>query len=356
MVTPKYGSATLSLHTTLKKRVNDYFENRQIDPTGNYKLYWKAAILLTSYIAIYIHLVFFPHIVWLAVIECLFLGLLTASIGFNVMHDASHGSFSKHPWVNRIAALTLDFMGASSLMWSTKHNVVHHAYTNIDGVDDDINAQPWLRLCQTQKRFMVHRYQHLYFWALYSLLYCFWIFFTDYKKYFSRKVGVVPIQGIKLKDHIQFWAFKALYPFVFILLPMYFWGVIPWLVGYMIFAAVAGFTLSIVFQLAHTVEETSFPEAVQPANRVEDEWALAQLKSTANFATHNKFITWWLGGLNFQIEHHLFPKVSHVHYPAISRILRQTCLDLGVPYIEHRRMHLAVASHVSYLRKMGRKG
>ena len=355
MVTPKYGSNTLSLHTTLKKRVNEYFENRNVNPTGNSKLYVKAAIFLLSYLGIYIHLIFFTPVVWIAVPECILLGLLTAFIGFNVMHDGAHGSFSKHPWVNRLASLSLDFLGASSFMWNVKHNVVHHAYTNIDGVDDDINARPFLRLCETQKRFRIHRYQHLYFWALYSLLYCFWIYFTDYKKYFSRKVGVVSLQKLQLKDHIAFWGFKALYPFVFILLPIYFCGVIPWLVGYAILAAVAGFTLSMVFQLAHTVEETSFPVAVQPANRVEDEWALSQLKSTANFATRNPFITWCLGGLNFQIEHHLFPKISHVHYPAIGRIIRQTCQELGVPYIEHRRMYLAVASHVSYLRRMGKR-
>jgi linoleoyl-CoA desaturase len=117
---------------------------------------------------------------------------------------------------------------------------------------------------------------------------------------------------------------------------------------------VAGFTLSIVFQLAHTVEETEFPKPFLATGRVEDEWALSQLKTTANFATRNRFITWCLGGLNFQIEHHLFPKVSHVHYPAIGRIIRQTCKDLGVPYIEHRLMRYAVASHVAHLRKMGR--
>lgn len=351
MATPKYGAP--SLHATLKKRVNEYFEHQDVKPTGNYKLYLKCAVLLTSYAGLYIHLVFFTPAAWWAICECVLLGLLTASIGFNVMHDGSHGSFSRHSWINRLAAMSLDFLGASSFMWSMKHNTVHHSYTNIDGVDDDINAQPFLRLCDTQKRFKIHRYQHLYFWALYAMLYFFWIFFTDYKKYFTRKVGSVPLKPLKLRDHIYFWAFKGIYPFVFILMPMYFCGVIPWLVGYLVLACVAGFSLSIVFQLAHTVEETHFPVAIQPANRVEDEWALSQLKTTANFATRNRFITWWLGGLNFQIEHHLFPKISHVHYPAIGRIIRQTCQDLGIPYIEHRRMSLAVVSHVSFLRRMG---
>lgn len=351
MNTPKFGAP--SLHTVLKKKVNEYFEQTKVKPTGNTRLYLKCAILLVGYAGLYTHLVFFTPPVAIALLECVLLGLLTAFIGFNVMHDGAHGSFSRRHWVNRLAARTLDFMGASSFMWNVKHNMVHHAFTNIDGVDDDIDARPFLRLCETQKRLKMHRYQHLYFWALYALLYFFWIFYTDYKKYFTRRVGSVPLKPIRLRDHLLFWGFKGIYPFLFILLPMYCCGVIPWLVGYLILACVAGFTLSIVFQLAHTVEETSFPVPIEQTGRVEDEWALSQLKTTANFATKNRFITWCFGGLNFQIEHHLFPKVSHVHYPAIGRIIRQTCLDLGVPYIEHRRMSLAVASHVAHLRKMG---
>jgi linoleoyl-CoA desaturase len=353
MATPKFAAPTLSLYSILKRNVNEYFQQKKISTAGNYKLYIKAAILFASYILVYTHLIFFtPH--WLpAIAECVLLGILTASIGFNIMHDGAHGSFSKYPWLNKLAAYSLDFLGASSFMWDMKHNVIHHAYTNIDGVDDDINARPFLRLCKTQKRYRIHRYQYIYFWFLYSLLYLFWVFFTDYKKYFLHRIGSVPLQKLKLKDHISFWGFKVLYLLLYIGLPVYFWGFLPWLTGFLIYAAVAGLLLSIVFQLAHTVEETSFPVPVQPVNKIEDEWALHQLKSTANFATKNKFITWWVGGLNFQVEHHLFPKISHIHYPVICKIVRQTCIALGVPYIEHRKMHSAIGSHISYLKKMG---
>jgi len=324
-----------------------------MSPAGNYKLYIKAGIFLISYVSIYIHLIFFTPDAFFAIIECILLGILTASIGFNVMHDGAHGSFSKYSWINKLAASSLDFLGASSFMWNMKHNVIHHAYTNIDGIDDDINARPFLRLCDTQKLYKIHRYQHIYFWLLYCFLYLFWVFFADYKKYFSHKIGNVPLQKLKLKDHIFFWGFKALYIFLFIGLPIYFCGFTPWLIGFLINAGVAGFLLSIVFQLAHTVDETSFPVPLQPFNKIEDEWALHQLKTTADFATKNKFISWWLGGLNFQVEHHLFPKISHIHYPVVSNIVRKTCAALGVPYLEHSKMHLAIASHISYLKKMG---
>ena len=353
MTTPKFSNSTLSIHTVLKKRINEYFQQKKISPSGNSALYIKAGILLSVYILIYLSLLLFSLPVWIAIIGCVLLGALTASIGFNVMHDGAHGSFSKHPWLNKLAASSLDMLGASSFMWNIKHNVIHHAYTNIDGVDDDINAQPFLRLCATQKRYKIYRYQYIYFWLLYTMLYLFWVFFTDYKKYFTSKIGSVPLPKLKLKDHISFWSFKLMYLFLFIALPIYLCGFIPWMVGFLICAAVAGFLLSIVFQLAHTVGETSFPVPTQPANKLEDEWALHQLKSTANFATKNKFITWWLGGLNYQIEHHLFPKISHIHYPAICKIVRQTCAESQWPYIEHNKVYLAVKSHISYLKKLG---
>ncbi|MEI8280411.1 MAG: acyl-CoA desaturase [Bacteroidota bacterium] len=353
MNAPKFAHTSSSIHHEFRKRINDYFSHKGIAHTGNAQLYIKAIILISSYVAVYIHLVFFTPIVWVAIPECMLMGILTAALGFNIMHDGAHGSFSKHKWLNRLAALSLDFLGASSFMWNTKHNVVHHAYTNIDGIDDDINARPFLRLCDTQKYYKVHKYQHLYFGFLYSLLYMFWVFFTDYKKYFTNHVGIMPVQKMKWSDHVIFWASKILHILVYIVVPIYFVGFAYWISGFLIYSCVAGFVLSIVFQLAHTVEETSFPQAVQPMNKIEDEWALHQLKTTANFATTNKFITWMVGGLNFQVEHHLFPKISHIHYPAISKIVRDTCKEMGVTYIEHPKMRQAVASHVMHLKRMG---
>jgi linoleoyl-CoA desaturase len=89
--------------------------------------------------------------------------------------------------------------------------------------------------------------------------------------------------------------------------------------------------------------------------KVEDEWAVHQLKTTANFATKSKFVSWFTGGLNFQIEHHLFPHISHIHYPAISEIVKDVCKEYNIHYIEYPKVRLAVASHVAHLREMGRK-
>ena len=180
---PKFSNTPRSFHSELKKRINEYFEQGGKSATGNYKLYIKAIVLVISFLAVYVHLIFFTPTPWLAIVECFVFGGLVAAIGFNVMHDGAHGSFSRYKWLNDLAALSVNFLGANNFMWKIKHNVIHHAYTNIDGVDDDIDARPMLRLCETQKYYKIHRYQHLYFWAAYSLLYLWWVFFTDYKKY-----------------------------------------------------------------------------------------------------------------------------------------------------------------------------
>jgi linoleoyl-CoA desaturase len=298
--------------------------------------------------------VFFTPNIFISIIECVLLGGVVAAIGFNIMHDGAHGSFSNSKAWNGIAAFTLNVLGGNSFMWNMKHNIIHHAYTNVDGVDDDIDIQPWLRMNEHQKKYKLHKYQHFYFWFLYSLLYILWIFVLDYVKYFQSKVGTIELKKMKLSDHFVFWGFKLINAFLFVGLPIYMLGFTSWLIGFLVFTCVAGFVLSIVFQLAHTVEHTSFPVANVESGRLDDEWAVHQIKTTANFATNSKLVSWLVGGLNFQIEHHLFPKISHVHYPAISKIIKQACQEYGIAYIEYPRVRYAVASHVAFLRQMGR--
>jgi linoleoyl-CoA desaturase len=352
--TPKFSSVSKSFHVELKKRITQYFKQTGQSSTGEGKIYAKAIILLSSFALLYVHLVFFtPATVW-AILESVVLGGVVAGIGFNIMHDGAHGSFSKHKVINHIAAFTLNILGGNSFMWDMKHNIIHHAYTNIDGVDDDIDIQPWMRMSSTQPKYKMHKYQHVYFWVLYSLLYVLWIFLLDYQKYFKKRIGIMPLKKMSTKDHIIFWGFKIINLFLFVALPIYTVGFTGWLIGFLTFSIVAGLTISVVFQLAHTVEHTHFPMPDEETGRLEDEWAIHQLKTTANFAPKSKLISWFVGGLNFQVEHHLFPKISHIHYPAISKIVKQACNEFGIPYIEYPKMRQAIASHVNFLKQMGR--
>ena len=354
-VTPKFKNVSgTNFHKELKKRVNNYFIENNKKSTGNFSLYFKAVLFWVLYVALYVHVVFFTPASWLALTECLLMGGLTAGIGFNVMHDGGHGSFSESPFWNRIAAFSVNGLGASAIMWNNKHNIIHHTYTNIAGVDDDIEIKPMLRMCESQKKYKIHRFQHIYVWLLYTQLLIIWVFATDYTKYFRQKVGSVPIKKMSTFDHFAFWTAKVGYYIMMIALPIYMVGFLPWLAGFAVLAMFAGLVLSIVFQLAHTVEETSFPVPAANTNDIENEWAIHQIETTANFATKNKLISWLVGGLNFQIEHHLFPKISHIHYPAISKIIKNTCAEFNVKYIEYRKMRHALVSHALYLRKMGR--
>ena len=354
MATPKFINSNNNFQQELKKRVNQYFEENNKSSTGNFSLFFKAIFFFASYLALYVHLVYFTPEAWLAVLECILMGGFTAAIGFNVMHDGGHGSFSKNKLVNKLAAFSVNFLGASHIMWKMKHNIIHHTYTNIDGVDDDIEIKPFLRMCSTQKRYKLHRFQHYYVWFLYTLLHLIWVFQTDYKKYFSKKIGSVALTKMSMQEHIGFWGAKVGYAILFMVIPIIKLGFFKWLIGFLIVSMVTGFVISIVFQLAHTVEHLEFPVPEVLSQKIENEWAIHQVQTTANFATKNKFLSWLVGGLNFQIEHHLFPKISHIHYPAISKIIKQTCADFNIQYVEFKKMRHAVVSHAMYLRRMGK--
>lgn len=338
----------------IKKRVNAYFKESGKSKKGDARLYFKTFILAGTFLAGYLFLVLGTPAFSIAWMMWIILGILTAGIGFNIMHDGAHGSYSKHNWVNELAAHSANMVGASVLFWKTKHNVVHHTYTNIDGLDDDIETGGLLRMAPSQFRKSIHKFQHRYFLLLYAMLFIYWVIWTDYEKYFSQKIGTVPMQPLTFGQHAGFWAWKIFHFGTFFVFPIIQLGFFPWLAGFAMMVVAAGVTLSVVFQLAHVVEETHFADVREnPSFESPVEWAIHQVRTTANFATKSRFITWFLGGLNFQIEHHLFPKVSHVHYPDISKIVREVCDEFQVTYNDLGSFASAFQSHVRQLKNMG---
>jgi linoleoyl-CoA desaturase len=339
-------------YASLRRDVDQYFETSGLRKTGDFRLYLKTAVFLIMSVVLYAWLVFFtPSSVLLSLLLCVLMGMNTAFIGFNVMHDASHGSYSSKPGVCNAWGYTMNYLGSSVFFWNTKHNILHHTYTNIDGVDADIVQTKLLRLAPSQQWRPVHRLQHVYATFLYALSHSVWLFVNDFEKYASQKVLGMPIRNFDAKQHVIFWVTKVLYTTVYLVIPIYLLG---WqaLVGFAVMSAVAGLTLTIVFQLAHVVEITEFEDGVEGIE-IENEWAIHQLSTTANFATHNKVVSWFLGGLNYQVEHHLFPKISHVHYPAIQKILQKNCEQFGVEYRSFPTLIAAIRSHYRMLRFMG---
>ena len=338
----------------LKQEVDAYFEKHQIRKTGNWKLYAKAMILIPSALLIYFVLLTTPMHWGLSLLLWILFGFNMAAIGFNVMHDACHGSFSTRNWVNYLFGLTNNFLGGNAFLWKLKHNIIHHTYTNIDGVDDDINNMPFIRQCTTQQWKPMHRFQTAYMFLLYGFTSLF-MFFMDYVKYFSKKIHTTPLKKMDKWEHLVFWAGKLFFIFFYILLPVYLLGWSQGLIGLFISQFTMGLTLAIVFQLAHVVEHAEFEAAGVDPVKIENEWAIHQVKTTANFAFTNKIATWFLGGLNYQIEHHLFPRISHIHYPAISRIVQDTCAQFGLNYLYFPTTCAAVVSHVRFMNQMGKK-
>lgn len=340
---------------SLKKATEAYFRESGLKKTGNWKLYSKTLILVPAAIAIYISLLVFTMPVGLALTLCALLGLTLSSIGFNVMHDACHGSYSSRRWVNELLGLSLNALGGNAFFWKQKHNILHHTYTNIEGADDDIAQSKLLRQSPTQEWMPIHRYQHIYLTLAYSLTLFMWVGVRDFDKYFKRRIHNTPLQPMDRREHITFWTSKVLYLVFYVILPILVVGPLAWLIGYGVMGLVTGIVLSYVFQLAHAVEGPEFDSVGIDDKMIETEWAVHQIRTTANFAPHNKIVSWFVGGLNFQVEHHLFPRVSHIHYPQLSKIVQEQCRQFDLPYHCFPTVSMAVVSHLRTMKKMGQR-
>ncbi len=342
-------------YNSLKVSVDQYFTYTGKKKTGDIQLYLKSAVLVVAAIGLYAVLLFVPMPLLPRILSSLFFGFILACIGFNVMHDANHGSYSSRKWVNKALGLTLNALGGNSFIWKQKHNIIHHTYTNIDGIDDDIAKSPFIRMCDSQQWVPAHRIQHLYTPFLYALSSMIWILFQDFEKYFSRKIVDTPLAKMTAADHMIFWISKILYLGFYIALPIALMGWQSWVAFFLCMHIGLGLTLSLVFQLAHVVQETEFDAVNLDPKRIENEWAIHQVKTTANFAPDNRIILWLVGGLNYQIEHHLFPRVSHIHYPALSRLVQEECAAFSIPYHNMPTFRSAVISHFRFIRLLGKK-
>ena len=340
---------------SLKSSVDEYFVETKQRKTGNWRLYSKALILIPAAVCIYVILLTFTMPLLGGLLLCALLGIIIGSIGFNVMHDSCHGAYSSKKWVNTLFGFSLNAIGGNAFFWKQKHNILHHTYTNIEGVDDDIAQSKLLRQSPTQNWMPIHRYQHIYFPVAYALTIFMWVGLRDFMKYFTKKIHNTDIQPMSRQEHIIFWISKLLYIVFYIAIPVYFVGWLPWLIGYVTMGAVMSIVIALVFQLAHAVEGPEFDSAGLEDKVIETAWAVHQIRTTANFAPESRIISWFVGGLNFQVEHHLFPRIAHVHYPAISKIVKEKCDEFGLPYHSFNTIYGAIGSHIRTMKKFGQK-
>jgi len=350
-----FNNKNAIFYQSLKNDVDKYFKENGIRKTGNWHLYTKTIVLIPVAVGLYSFLLFGNYHALAGIALSLLLGATLSAIGFNIMHDACHGSYSQKKWVNDLLALTLNALGGNAFIWKQKHNVIHHSYTNVDGVDDDIAKSPIIRQCNTQVWKPAHRLQHIYIWVVYALSSFLWIFVMDMSKYATKRIYKTGLQKMDTKEHVIFWVSKVLYLVFYIAVPAYIVGWGAWAVGFLCMQVAMGLSLSVVFQLAHVVEETTFEHAESDQLLIENEWAIHQVNTTANFAPRSKSISWFVGGLNFQVEHHLFPRISHVHYPALSKIVARNCSEHGIRYNSIDTMGGAIRSHYRFMRLLGQK-
>jgi len=347
---PKFAARS-ALRTALEERSKAYFASSGRDSRGGGRIARKALVILGWTVASYLLLLLWAASWWTAVPLAISLGLGVAGVGFSIMHDGNHGAFSRRPWLNRLASTALDAIGGSSYVWRHKHNVIHHTYTNVDGVDDDLDAGPFLRLAPTQRRRWYHRFQHLYEVPLLGFLALKWTLVDDWVTLAQGTVAEQRFTRPRGRELVRLVGGKLLFLGWALGLPLLLHPVLPVLGLFALTAAVVGVTLGIVFQLAHVVEAT---QITGDEERLALPWAEHQLATTADFSPRSRLLSWYVGGLNFQVEHHLFPRVSHVHYRALAGIVRETCAEFGVRYLSNDTLWSALRAHFRRLKQLGR--
>ena len=348
-----------SFYDVVKLRVNDYFKTNHISPYSDSRMYVKTAAMLSMYFVPYLVIVTgLTHgSILLSYGMWLLMGFGIVGIGCSIMHDSNHGAYTESKAVNNFLGSLLNILGGYSLNWKIQHNILHHTYTNIEGLDEDIDAGPVLRMSPDKPLLWFHKYQHLYAWAVYCIMNLYWITFKDYRllnRY--EKNGLLKKQNTTwTKAVTNLSLLKVLYVAYIIVLPVLF-SHLPWyhiVGGFVLMHVIAGFSLACIFQPAHVVETSDFSSPTDE-RRMENNWAVHQVLNTADFAPNNKLVCWYIGGLNFQIEHHLFPQICHVHYPKIAKIVESVANEFNIPYQVMPTFRSALLAHGKMLWKLGK--
>jgi linoleoyl-CoA desaturase len=349
---PAFSTTDTAFKTELRRRIDAYFTRTGKTRHADGRMIAKTVAFLGAGTGMVVLLLSGVLPALIALPAAMVLGLVIAGIGFNVGHDAVHGSYSGNRKIDRVLGFVFDLLGASSYNWSRAHNVVHHTFTNIPGTDHDLEPGPFLLLKPTAKPALIYRLQHVFAFPLYALTMIVWVFKKDFVQIFDRTMTG---RGPEMRGVVSMVLGKVLHFGVFLALPMlispYAWWQV--VVAYFAMLASLGFTLAVVFQLAHVVEGTQFPEP-NSERKLGDGWTTHQLRTTANFSQGSAFAAFFFGGLNNQVEHHLMPGVCHIHYPQLAPIVRACAKEHGLPYLDSGSFFQALAAHVRTLYRFGR--
>ena len=339
----------------VRKRVRAYFKDNNISIYGNFNMYLKSVVILAIYLVPFFMLLTRPVSPWTALGLAVIMGIGEAGVGMSIMHDGVHHAYSSKKWVNDLASSTMFLLGSNIFNWKIQHNIKHHTFTNIFNYDPDISNLKIIRLCQYGPLKKYHRFQHFYAFPLYGLM------------TFARLFGEIGVlldynrKGITIEQNVDpTWqlvkliAIKIIYFTAIIGLPLYFTEFAFWqiLIGFIALHVTAGMIMSTVFQMAHVVEGTD-QFLVDKDQQIKNDWLVHQLNTTSDFGRKNGLFSWYIGGLDFQIEHHIFQNICHVHYPAIASIIKETAEEYGFTYNLKPNVFSALASHFRRLKELG---
>lgn len=340
----------------LRGRVNQYFKDKNISRHANLNMKIKTIFMLCLYMTpLILMLTGVVTTFWTMLLMWVIMGFGMSGIGLSVMHDANHGSYSSSPRVNRAMSYVINLIGGYHVNWRIQHNVLHHSFTNVHDFDEDIDKGV-MRFSPLQERKSIFHFQAFYAPILYGLMTIYWLFVKDFEQLIRyRRKDLLESQNITFGQSLFYIIFnKSWYIVLTIVLPILLID-LPWwqvLLGYVTMQFICGLVLALIFQPAHVLEETNFYH-VDENGSVENNWAIHQLHTTANFANKSTFFSWFVGGLNYQIEHHLFPNICHVHYKHISKIVKETAEEYNVPYYQHETFYDALKSHFTLLHHLG---
>jgi linoleoyl-CoA desaturase len=339
---------------TVRTRVHDALAAGTRGPNAGIQR--KAALVAVWFIASFAAMLTMKS-AWLQLAFCFSYALAASAVGFNIFHDANHGTIASSPRINlAIGVIASIVLGASRYLWNYKHNILHHRFTNIHNWDDDLETRGFLRLSPNQPWKSRYRGQHVFVFALYAINAVEMVFVKDFVQYFTLRMNDHQrIPAMSGAEKFEFWAGKAIYFSVFIGLPIALLPISHVIVGFLVYQLTLGLALGLVFSMAHQVESVGFADPQGNPAKIHEEWATHQMRTTANFATRNRVWTWYSGGLNHQIEHHLFPSISHTHYGTIRQIVLETAGEFGLPYHHFDSYGAALHSHYRHLRNLSEK-
>jgi linoleoyl-CoA desaturase len=335
----------------LRRRLDRFFADQNLSPKANSAMWLKIAcglaILAGSWIALY---AFRPGS-WKFVALYLLGGLAQTFLLLNIAHDSNHNAISSRPFINKTLNYVFDVCGISSYMWRLLHHRGHHSCINLQGEDDALSGRGIFRFTPHEARLPLHRFQHIYALLVYALFSLDYVFFRDFQCFFFPAHDYLERTRHPLREYIILFAGKAFYLTYMLVLPVLVLRRSPLLVAgaFLLVHVIVGLSVTLVFQTTHTIDSTYFP-----VDRNEfDNGVYHIFATTADYATESPLVGWLAGGLNHHIVHHLCPFVCHTHYASLTRIVRATAKEFGIPYRQHPTMAQAVWHHLLLLKQLG---